>query len=344
AREAAEEIKRSYAAYGQSGNFLKVEDDAGHASTLKNREAMYAFFQEHLKLAGISKDERVDTLSQEELQVSPTGQVLSSYNGLRTEDLNQQYLEDKEKNLKPSDKDLEKTVRDLSGYQSPDHLAETMLVGRIQREGYVIEKHLMKGEGEYWIPYLLLKPEKETNRAVLYLDPEGKETDAAKNSDMETLVRGGAMVLAPDLLNIGEMGNGDFIGDANFNGHSYNLWFGGILIDRSIVGIHAGDANRLVNVLQEKEGVTQIKGLAKGQMASVLLHAAIFNPAIEALALLNPMGSFKSVVEDPNYQPADVAYTVAGALPRYDLPDLLEHLSDRKPMILENTKENREPA
>ncbi|MEX2512793.1 MAG: acetylxylan esterase [Cyclobacteriaceae bacterium] len=344
AREAAEEIQRIYSAYGQSENFLKVEDDAGHASTLKNREAMYSFFQEHLQLPGNANDEGVDTLSQEELQVSPTGQVLSSYDGLRTEDLNQQYLKEQENKIKPSLEDLEKTVRDLSGYQNPDHLAETMLVGRIQRDGYVIEKHLMKGEGDYWIPYLLMKPEKETKTAVLYLDPEGKQTDAGKNSDMEALVRGGAMVLAPDLLNTGEMGNGDFTGDANFNGHSYNFWFGGILINRSIVGIHAGDANRLVKVLQEKEGATQIKGLAKGQMTSVLLHAAVFNPALKALALVNPMGSFKSVVEDPNYQPADVAYTVAGALPRYDLPVLLEHLSDRSPMILGNTHGEKEPA
>ncbi|WP_245189348.1 alpha/beta hydrolase family protein [Lunatimonas salinarum] len=330
AREAASQIQKVYQSYGAEGQFEMVEDDAPHASTPKNREAMYAFFQRHLRLPGHSRDEPVDTLSVEDLQVTRTGQVLTTYKGKRVVDLNQRVLAV----LPDLPNDLVNTAQDLSGYVAPKHPAESMMVGRFQRDGYSVEKHLMKGEGDYWIPYLLLKPNQATTKAVLYLDPSGKGTDAAIQGDMEALVRGGAMVLAPDLLNVGEMGQGGFTGDSNFEGHSYNLWFGSILIGRSIVGIHAGDANRLVSVLQEKEKATEIRGLAKGAMSSVLLHAAAFNANISKIALVNPLISFQELVKDPQYDPSMTAYTVPYSGKAYDLPQLLNYLSDRKPLIL----------
>ncbi len=39
------EVSRIYKAYGMADNFSRIEDDDVHASTKKNREAMYAFFR-----------------------------------------------------------------------------------------------------------------------------------------------------------------------------------------------------------------------------------------------------------------------------------------------------------
>jgi len=333
ARETRQQVQRIYDAYGHSDRFDMVEDDDGHASTLKNREAMYAFFQKHLELTGSSKDQGIDTLTREELQVTPTGQVLSSYKGKTIHELNQEFAPDK---VTGSLAERVNHSRVLSGYREPGEDVETMMTGRFQREGYTVEKHLMKGEGDYWVPFLLMKPDITTSKAVVYLDPDGKETDAGKGGTMEELVKAGHMVLAPDLLNTGEMGNGGFTGDSNFQGESYNLWFGSILIGRSIVGLHAGDVNRLVKVLQESQGADEIKSLAKGQMAAVLLHAANYNPDIASIALIDPMVAYKTLVEQQNYDPANVAYTVAGALPYYDLPDLLKNLANRNPLVLES--------
>lgn len=330
AREAAAQIQRPYESYVLPGNFEVAEDDAAHASTPKNREAMYAFFQKHLKLAGSAKDEIVDSLSKEELRVTATGQVLTSYSGKRVFDLNQEYLNPLSKN--PSRQ--AQVAETLSGYIAPEGEAESMMTGRYQRDGYVVEKYLIKGEGDYWIPYLLMKPDTPTKKALIYLDPAGKGTDALVGGDMESLVRAGTMVLAPDLLNTGEMGSGGFTGDSNFQGNSYNIWFGSILIGRSVVGIQAGDANRLVNYLQSKQGATSVKGVAKGNMGSVLLHAAAFNPAISSVALIDPLMSFEEIVRNPQYDPAAIEYTVAGALSEYDLPGLVEALSDRNPLLL----------
>lgn len=332
ARETRDQVQRIYEAYGHPDRFDMVEDDDGHASTLKNREAMYAFFQKHLDWPGDSKDQDIDTLSHEELQVTRSGQVLSSYPGKTIQELNQNHVPNQ---FSGSLAERIARSKELSGYREPSSEIETMMTGRYQREGYTVEKHLMKGEGDYWIPYLLMRPDVLTSKAVVYLDPEGKSTDAAVGGAMEALVKEGQMVLAPDLLNTGEMGNGGFTGDSNFQGESYNLWFGSILIGRSIVGLHAGDVNRLVKVLQESQGADEIKSLAKGQMAAVLLHAANYNPDIASIALIDPMLSYRSLVGQKNYDPANIAYTVAGALQFYDLPDLLENLAGRKPLVLE---------
>lgn len=332
ARETAKQVSRIYQAFDAPGNFALVEDDAGHASTQKNREAMYAFFQNHLNLPGESSDESIDTLSNEELQVSPKGQLLETYPGKTIQQLNLEFLSDQPTGT------LEERVadsRELSGYLEPVGTSERMMTGRYQRDGYTVEKHLIKGEGEYWIPFLLLVPEEITAEAVLYLHPEGKAADASVGGEMEALVKEGAMVMAPDLLNTGEMGSGGFNGDSNFKGNSYNHWFGSILIGRSLVGLHAGDANRLAKVLQEVSGSKTIKGLAKGRMSAVLLHAANYNEAYSSIALVDPMVSYRELVQERNYDPSLIPFSVANSVPHYDLPDLLENLADKNPLVLQ---------
>ncbi len=59
ARETADEVSRVYESFGSQSAFGMVEDDAPHASTKKNREAMYAFFREHLKNPGQTTDEQI---------------------------------------------------------------------------------------------------------------------------------------------------------------------------------------------------------------------------------------------------------------------------------------------
>ncbi|WP_373495236.1 alpha/beta hydrolase family protein [Aquiflexum sp.] len=338
ARETAAELTRTYQALGKPENFQMVEDDAAHASTPKNREAMYAFFQQHLNSPGSPADEPMEVLSKEDLQVSASGQILTSYPSKRIFDLNKESL----RNISLSEEETRNKARELSGYKAPTEKAATMLTGWFQREGYIVEKYLAKGEGDYYFPFLLMKPDRPNGKAVLYLDPYGKKTDAGKGDQMEELVLSGALVLAPDLVNIGEMRRGDFVGQSEYEGQTYTLWFGSLLIGRSIVGIQAGDVSRLVKILKEDAGADHVYGLAKEQMSSVLLHAANFNPSIERIALIDPMPSFRSIVENPDYNPEDIDFTVAGALQSYDLPQLLTYLNESGPLILKTNANDSE--
>jgi hypothetical protein len=222
------------------------------------------------------------------------------------------------------------SARKLSGYQEPSVIDNPVFTGRIQREGYSIEKYFVKGEGDYVIPYLLMMPVNRNNKALIYLHPSGKSAEASVGGEIEWFVRNGFTVLAPDLIGIGEMGPGIFTGDVVIDSISYNLWYTSILIERSMVGIRAGDVIRLSRLLMKKTGITEVYGIARKELAPVLLHAAAFNPDITAIALIEPYSSWQSIVMNRFYNPRLVYSMVPGALTAYDLPDLAACLAPRK--------------
>lgn len=344
ARETAKEVSRIYKAYNKEDNFNMVEDDAPHASTQKNREAMYAFFQKYLNNPGNANDEETDTLTAQELRVTETGQIATSLKSETVFSLNRKHTEQLEQRLQTSRSALSshlanavQAARRLSGYAAPLQMHEPVFTGRFQREGYTIEKYFLQGEGSYIIPYLLLKPDTPNHKALLYLHPSGKQAEAAEGGEMEWFVKQGFTVLAPDLIGVGEMGPGIFEGDSYIKGVSYNVWFASMLIGRSIVGVRAGDVVRLAQLLQKKENAQEIYGLAKKEMAPVLLHAAAFDSSISRVALIEPYTSYRTVAMHRFYNPAFIHSTVPNALTAYDLPDLAASLAPRKLLIAHAT-------
>jgi len=344
AKETEKEVSGIYKAYGKEENFSRVEDDSPHASTKKNREAMYAFFQKHFNIPGNSNDETVKTLTAEEMQVTTTGQVSSSLGGETVFSLNRKEAEKLVNELQSSRNDLTRhlpevlnSAKKLSGYQEPSEINEPVFTGRFQREGYVIEKYFVKGEGNYVIPYLLMIPTKPNNKGIIYLHPSGKSVEASVGGEMEWFVSNGFTVLAPDMIGVGEMGPGIFGGDAYIEGVSHNIWYASMLIGRSIVGIRAGDVVRLTRLLKKNSGISEVYGFARKEMAPVLLHAAAFDPVITRIALIEPYASYQSIVMNHFYNSSFILGVVPGALKAYDLPDLAGSLAPRKLMMAGTT-------
>ncbi len=344
ARESARELSKMYDALGRSDYFGMVEDGGEHTSTKSNREAMYAFFQEHLDHPGNPKDEEVDILGDDEIQVTPTGQLVTSLGGETIFTLNRKRAEKQISNLQAArthpDRHFPSSVRvakKLSGYRDPSGVNESIFTGRIQRDGYVIEKYFMPGEGDYVIPYLLFLPEQSNGKALLYLHPEGKAVEAGEKGEIATFIENGFTVLAPDLIGTGEMGPGILSNYRaqvlDFDAVSYDVWFTSVKIGRSITAIQAGDAVRLARSLLQREQTASLHAAARGEMSAVLLHAAAFEPEIEHVALIEPFLSFRSVVMTPYYDPGFHHNIVAGALRQYDLPDLAGSLAPRSLVI-----------
>lgn len=351
ARETAKEVSRIYKAYSKEGNFGMVEDDAPHASTKKNREAMYAFFQKHLNNPGNANDDAADTLTAKELQVIETGQIATALKSETVFSLNRKYAEQLEQRLQTSRNALSshlanavQAARKLSGYRPPLQTHEPVFTGRFQKDGYTIEKYFLQGEGSYILPYLLMKPDKPNHKALLYLHPLGKQTEAPEGGEMEWFVKKGFTVLAPDLIGVGEMGPGSFEGDSYIKGVSYNVWFASMLIGRSIVGVKAGDVVRLAQLLQKKENTQEIYGLAKKEMTPVLLHATAFDSTIKNVALIEPYTSYRSIVMNRFYNPAFIHSAVPNALTAYDLPDLAASIAPRKLWISGSTDGAGKPS
>jgi cephalosporin-C deacetylase-like acetyl esterase len=340
ARETVKEVSKIYEAYGKSSDFGMVEDDAPHASTKKNRESLYAFFQQHLNNPGSNSDDDVDLLTLQELQVTKTGQVTTSLNSETIFSLNAKEastLIDQLNISRANNPDFIANsvgaAKKISGFQTSENVENPVFTGRFQKEGYVLEKYFVKGSGIYIIPYVILKPDHPNNKALLYLHPEGKSAQADAGGEMEYFVKKGFTVYAPDLIGVGEMGPGEFKGDSYIQGISYNVWFVSMLVGKSIVGTRASDVVLLTQLIGKNKDFQDIYSVARKQMAPVLIHAAAFEKSISRIALIDSYISYESIVKSRFYQPAFLHSTVAGALISYDLPDLLTSIAPRKLLL-----------
>ncbi|MFC1558366.1 alpha/beta hydrolase family protein [candidate division KSB1 bacterium] len=333
---------RAYEVFGKKDNFGMTEDDAGHESTKKNREAVYAFFQRHLNLPGNSADEEIELMKPEELHVTETGQVLTSIGGESTFSLNKKEtqklmgkIEESRKKGKIHLDKVRKEARKLSGYVEPSRDGKVVFRGNYQRNGYSVGMYAIEGEGNYVIPLLLMVPDGGGKYpAVIYIHPEGKSANASVGGGMENLVRSGFIVAAPDII-----GTGETKGMTTYPGR---YGYGSMIIGRSIVGIQAGDIARVVNFLTERGDVKDdlICAAAFDELCPALLHAAVFEPSISKSAFISPPVSYRAIAMNRFYEyNISFEWGVAGALTAYDLPDLAACIAPRK-LLFVGAKDN----
>lgn len=342
ARDSYNEAKRAYNAFGKAGHIQMTEDDAGHASTVKNREASYAFFQKYLDNPGSPADQEVQLLTDEELHVTPGGRVITALKGESMFSLNEKRakaLAAKRNAVKPAanfSEALRKKIISVSGFTKPADKTDVIFSGRLHRPDYAIEKYLVKGSNGYHLPVLWLKPAKSMGTTVLLLDDQGKAKAAQQDKLADRLARQGYEVVVPDLSGIGELGSG-FIngGDSVIEGVPLNLWFFGMLTHKSLVATRAEEIMVLTEFIR-KNGTagTVLTGVAAGTLTSDLLHAAAIHNPFGKLVLIQPLVSYQSIAEERLYKPGFALSAVPGALAEYDLPDLVETLAAKDLLMI----------
>ena len=341
ARETYDEVKKAYGAFDAEDNIGIVEDDFAHGYTPRLREGIYAFFQKSLDLPGNPEDEEVTILDPQELQITPTGQVATSYPDAATViSLNIKETQKLIGNIHESRKSVNQhltkvriAAAGLSGYVEPSAGINPVFRGRYQRNGYAVEMYALRGEGDYVIPVLLFVPS-SGNRfpGIIYVHPKGKEADAALGGQIELLVKKGYVVAAPDVIGTGETA-GTGAGVA-------------MLIGRSTAGLQAGDIGRVVNFLKTRNYIDagRIGGIAFERMGPVMLHAASLNSSVNSLILAESPVSYRSIVMSNFYYPGFAENAVAGALTAYDLPDLIGTIAPRKIALVDLRNQMNERA
>jgi cephalosporin-C deacetylase-like acetyl esterase len=349
AREAYSEAKMAYNALGREDNLEMVEDDSKHWMTPKIRLAIYSFFMKHFNIQGDPAEKEAEVLSQEELKITPTGQISTSLGGDMIFDVNKRETEKLIENLETSRKDIEKHLievkvkaKEISGFIAPEGEAgKPFINGRYQREGYSVGKYAIMGEGDYAIPILLFVPNdnKDKHPALIYLHPQGKVTEAKQGGEIEKLVKRGYVVAAADVIGVGETKN------SASRGHTTG--YTAVLIARSVVGIQAGDIIRVVDYLKSCDDVdpSKIGAIGFDELCIPLIHAATFDLSINNITLIGSPISYKSiamnrifrigltknerVVQGHPYE-VDFSWGIAGVLTAYDLPDLIGCMAPRK--------------
>ncbi len=355
ARETFREAKGFYKALGGEEFMNMVEDDSIHASTKKNREAMYAFFQKYLDNPGSSEDIEVDVLKEEELYSTNTGQLATSFKGETIFSLNEKLVRDQVAKLKTdrASEDLDdhivsvrNSAKNLSGFKYQENFGKAVFSGRYVKSNYVLEKYLIPGDGDYMLPAALFIPvgKNKSKEIVILLDEKGMEHAANKDSLVHSILKQSSSVLLFDVRGIGSLGPGYLKGDAYIDNTSYNQWFAGIMTNKSIVGMRVEDIVRIIHFIKTEVGDNEtISAISTGACGSELLHAAVFNDNIQKVCLINPFVSFADIALSHEYTPAFIPSTVAGAIEKYDLSDLMAAICPRKLMIINPLKSDGSP-
>ncbi|MDQ6479441.1 acetylxylan esterase [Dyadobacter sp. LHD-138] len=342
ARDTYHESKRVYQAFGKAEQLQMTEDDAGHVSTLKNREASYAFFQKYLSNPGIPTDEKVEILTDKELHATPEGLVIPFLKGESMFSLNKKYalaIVEKRARDRKATPDYQKSLRGkmigISGYVKPTGKKDVVFSGRIQKPYYAIEKYLVKGNGDYYIPVLWLKPKTSSGKTILFLNEGGKSMAAQKGQIAERLVGQGFEVVLPDVSGTGELASGFMkSGDSVIDDIPLNLWFTGILTHKNLVAVRAEEISILADFVKSAGAAKTLSAVASGTLTSDLLHAAAIENPFHKLVLINPLISYQSITEEKLYKTKFALSAVAGAMPVYDLPDLVDMLSSQGLLLI----------
>jgi cephalosporin-C deacetylase-like acetyl esterase len=167
--------------------------------------------------------------------------------------------------------------------------------------------------------------------AVLILVPNSIHgTDAiarANQAKFDTLAAQGDVVLAltprPSPAGTDDM-------KAPLLGPFYLLSLRADLVGRTLVGLRADDAIRAVDFLAARADVdpAHISAEASGHMGLVLLHAGVLDRRLRHIEVDHVLTSYRSLIDAPvpTGAPEDV---IPGVLLHYDIPDLVRALGNR---------------
>ena len=335
--------KRLYARLGFAERMDLVETDEPHGFSIRLREGAVRWMLRWLahRDEHIREPADLKILSDQQIQCTPRGEVMLIEGARSVYDLNRDYevqLAKRRKDLwsKGPRAELLERVRDLAGIRKSSELPGLTVerLGTEKRDGYGIQKLLLKPEEGIWLPALLFVPDSsEPTGLVLYVHERGKYADAKPGGPIEALAKRGRAVLAVDLRGTGETQQ---VGQRYFNldchGSDGQDFYTAYLLGRTYVGMRAEDvivcAKWLVS--QAPTGkLASVHLVGVGHMGIPALHAAAAEPALFAsVKLVRTLTSWSNVVR-LGFAKTPYVSLVHGALTTYDLADLAGTLGQK---------------
>ncbi len=308
-----------------------VETVGPHGWHTRLREATVAWMLRWLvgQEREVREPEDLEVLTEAEIQVTPTGQVMD-IEGARdvyaiNRDLMVRLRQQRQAAWRDRGQAMWDEVRRITGIRRLEQLKvpEPRHVGQFQRDGFRVDQWVIEPEPGIVLPALAFVPDDGAEQVVLWLDEQGKSADAAI-AGIKQRVAAGQAVLAVDLRGLGETRSEQNQWYGARNGHDGANVAVAYMLGRSYVAMRAEDilvTARVARSLVPGDGGVHL--VAHGaQTAIPALHAAALERSFfGAVEIHGALPSFEQVVEKP-LASDQLVHTVQGALTVYDLPDL----------------------
>lgn len=347
--ETFRQSKRIYTRLGAPQRVDLVEAEGKHGVQPANLAATVQWMRRWL----LGKDEPVPvepfsafkTLPERDLLCTGQGQVLALPGELSVYDLNAERAKalaaQRQSRWAAMDhQQRAAALRKLLGIDPKANAAKptSNKAGKVERDGYHIDKLVIHTESGVPLPALTFHPEEPGDEAYLYLHDGGKAADGAVGGPIEDLVKKGFVVVSVDLRGQGETANGKpdaALGD-------WRTFYLAYLLGQSVVGAHAEDissaADWVANYQTQQPRAVHL--VAVGRTAVAALHAAALrdkNP-FASITLKDAPRDWTSIASSAA-QAGQLTTTVHGALSLLDLPDLVEWIGPEKVKFIASSQQ-----
>ena len=353
-RNIYEELQRVYGLFGAKEQVGLFAGHLPHGLDFFNRSQIYAWFNRWLDNPGAGTDEAdLDIIPEKQLNVTSTGQVLTSLGGRSVVQLN-------------SDRSRTALERSPFHNQSPDGDAFRQKAGeRLKkllalpeqrsplhakvrwsnvRKGITIEAFQFESEPGIRIPGWFLKPASPNGHGstVLYLNEHGGNDVVGEPGSMDRLLAAGHAICAITLrgLDITEprlpSGGPSYYGGEVHVDQRY-VWTC-LVMGRPVMGQRVWDAMRGIDYLVSRPDVdaAQIRVLGFGGAGLAALITTFLDPRPRSVLVNRTPVSYRSLVESEDYS-LPFGWFVPGILREFDLPQMVAGFGSRPCWMMNGT-------
>ena len=315
------------------------------------REAAVNWFRRHLM------DEEPnfttgtpDTLAEEELRCTQSGQVLGDFPHSRTVfDLNQALLPDSR--AQHSAEELRASVRQVLGV--PENLDETIhprIVADGTKDGYGYEKVFFFSAPDIIVTGVLIHPPDgvAAQQTDIVLFENGTNEIPERRELLEELLSNGTRLFVFDVRGTGAVVSRPVNAQAaqSVHGGEYRLACDAMMLGISTLGLRVFDVLRAYDYLRTRPDVEEIGIHGVGTAATFAYFASVLEPGICDITCADMLLSYRNLVETRYYdrERYNLKIMAWGMLQHFDLDDLLPCIAPRPLHLISPRRANGDVA
>jgi cephalosporin-C deacetylase-like acetyl esterase len=337
ARAAFAEARRVYEAAGVPDRISFFEYDDTHGWSRPRREATLQWFHRWLRNGSDAAvaEPGFETELDLDLEVTPTGQVATSFGGETVQSLNARLAAEIFPQRKAAKLSDPSALRDLvaarTGLDRPRGRTRVIRQSALPSSLFREQEVTIETSHDMELVVRVLAPLSADGKlpAVLYLDPLAGSDPPANAAELARL---GRVVAIPRLR------GWETAATARGAGYSpaYQLAMRAILLGETLLGYQLHDALRAADYLAARPDVdsARLAAFGSGSGGVLALHAALFEPRLSRVALEGAVLSWMAIAQ-ARYHEGLVDVIVPGVLRDYDLRDLARALESKPLWIVE---------